>query len=278
MTPKPIKTAFRLFAAALILSGIGSPASAAGVFMHSSLTTPWTPGGSGGGGGGGCCHCKQVNIWKQINIYKPISINKSIVISKGNVSVDVSAEASAAAGAVAVVYGGGSFVGETVVNRGEELGEVQAAETCQAQEATVVKAIHAVCVSASGEEFPASHMLANTWIEASYEGEVARCIAGAALRVTVGDVLQSDKGMAGTYEHGEVLRCGEHEALRHYKDGMLKCVPAVPVRDCTERTNLRKYGTADFFFTYRADVCATREASAHNTEVSSVTLDGGVGN
>ena len=26
-------------------------------------------------------------------------------------------------------------------------------------------------------------------------------------------------------------------------------------RFCTERTNLRKYGTADMFFTYRTKVC-----------------------
>jgi len=276
MTPMHIKNIVRPFAAALAVLALALPASAAGMFTHTNLTTPWTPGGSGGGGG--CCHCKTINIWKQINIYKPISINKSIVINKGGVSVNVSASAEAAAGAAAVVYGGGSFAEETVVNRGGELGEVRTAETCEAQEATVVKAIHAVCIAASGEEFPASHMLADSWIEASYEGEVARCIAGATLKVMIGDVLQSDKGMAGTYLHGEVLRCGDHEALRHYKNGMLKCVPQVPVRDCTERTNLRKYGTADFFFTYRADVCATREAMTHEAEVSSVSLDGGVGN
>lgn len=275
----PLQTVLRLLGVALVVVGIAAPASAAGIFTHSGLTTPWTPGG-GGGGGGGCCHCRQVNIWKQINIYKPISINKSIVINKGGVSVSVEASAAAAAGAAAVVYGGGSFAEETVINRGGELGELHTAETCDAQEATVVKAVHAVCVAATGEEFPASHMLADTWIDASYEGEVARCIAGATLKVTIGDVLESDKGMAGTYERGEIMRCGEREALRHYKDGMLKCVPAVRVRDCTERTNLRKYGSADFFFTYRADVCAVRlhEASAHEAEMSSVSLDGGVGN
>ena len=272
MTPRR-KNPARLFGLALVAIGIAAPVDAAGIFTHSGLTTPWTP-----GGGGGCCHCKTVNIWKQININKPIWINKSIVINKGGVSVSVSASAEAAAGAAAVVYGGGSFAEETVINRGGELGEIHTAETCEAQEATVVKAIHTVCVAASGEEFPASHMLGDTWIEGSYEGEVARCIAGATLKVTVGDVLESDKGMAGTYERGQILNCGEHEALRHYKDGMLKCAPAVPVRDCTERTNLRKYGTADFFFTYRADVCATREASAHDAEVSNVNLDGGVGN
>ncbi|HEX3430158.1 MAG TPA: hypothetical protein VHT03_04660 [Rhizomicrobium sp.] len=280
MTPKHITHVFRLAGAALVVLGLLSPASAAGVFTHASLTTPWT---AGGAGGGRCCGCKNINIWKQINIWKaininkPVTINKSIVINKGGVAVSI-ANAAAAAGAAAVVYGGGSYAEETVINRGGEIGELHTAETCEAQEATVVKAIHAICVAPSGEEFPASHMLADTWIEASYEGEVARCIAGATLKVIVGDVLQSDKGMAGTYEHGQLLRCGEHEALRHYKDGMLKCVPSVAVRDCTERTNLRKYGTADFFFTYRTNVCATREATTHEAEVSSVTLEGGVGN
>jgi hypothetical protein len=85
--------------------------------------------------------------------------------------------------------------------------------------------------------------------------------------------------MAGTYEHGQVLMCGPHEVLRHYKDGMLKCAPATPVPDCTERTNLRRYGTSDFFFAYRAEVCAAtaHEVSARDTNVSGVTLEGGVG-
>ena len=122
-------------------------------------------------------------------------------------------------------------------------------------------------------------MLADTWIEASYEGEVARCIAGATLKVTIGDVLQSDKGMAGTYEHGRILRCGEREALRHYKNGMLKCMPAVPVRDCAERTNLHANMERPISFSPTARmVRATSEASTHDAEVSSVNLDGGVGN
>jgi len=85
--------------------------------------------------------------------------------------------------------------------------------------------------------------------------------------------------MAGTYENGQVLQCGPNEALRHYKDGMLKCAPAVPVKDCTERTNLRLYGTGDFFFSFRTQVCVTaaRTASARSIEVTGMALDGGVG-
>ena len=139
-----------------------------------------------------------------------------------------------------------------------------------------MKAIHAVCVASNGMEFPASHMIADTWISASYEGEVARCIPGAYIKATIGDVLQSDQGMAGTYSHGTVLKCGLHEALRHYKNGMLKCAPEVPVPDCTERTNLRRYGTGDLFFTFRAKVCVAPQLR-QDASINGMSLDGGVG-
>lgn len=270
-----------LTGALLLATQISGPAAAAGLISGAPVRTP-----GGSGGGGGCCpHCHIINIWKQINIsknidiYKPVTINKSIVITKGGVAVSLAgAEASAAAGAE-VVYGG-SYVGDMVANHDVgAIGNFQAEETCEAQPATVVKAIHAVCVAAAGEEFPASHMMKDSWIESAYEGEIARCIAGSTLKVVIGDVVQSDQGMAGTYEHGQVLMCGPHEALRHYKDGMLKCAPAMPVPDCTERTNLRRFGSSDFFFSYRAEVCASspHEASSRDTNVSGMTLEGGVG-
>jgi hypothetical protein len=60
---------------------------------------------------------------------------------------------------------------------------------------------------------------------------------------------------------------------------MLKCAPVMPVKDCTERTNLRKYGTGDMFFSYRSRVCATsvREARSRAIDLSGMTLQGGVG-
>ena len=108
-----------------------------------------------------------------------------------------------------------------------------------------------------------------------------RCIPGSTLKVVIGDVVESDQGMVGTYASGQVLECGPREALRHYKDGMLKCAPAVPVPDCTERTNLRRYGESDMFFSYRASVCvsATRTTAreTRDLELTGMTLDGGVG-
>jgi hypothetical protein len=45
---------------------------------------------------------------------------------------------------------------------------------------------------------------------------------------------------------------------------MLKCAPAEKVPDCTERDNLRKYGSGDMFFTYVSKVCQVpgRQATA----------------
>ena len=222
---------------------------------------------------------------KNIDDSKSININKSIVINKGSSEADAAALAAAiaqsSASASVNVYGGGAFASSSAsagstgfvggggyvetpsMNIGGDLGNIAvevappmaAARQCIEQDVTVIKAIHALCVSADHHEFPASHMVADTWIEASYEGEVARCIPGSHLKVNVGQVVQSSEGLASGQSSGQVLKCADHEALRHYKDGMLKCAPAVKVPDCTERTNLRKYGTNDMFFTYRTQAC-----------------------
>ena len=215
---------------------------------------------------------KNIDNSKTIDNSKNISINKSIVINKGGNNISVSAEASASAvanasafasgaGAAAVMVGGGGFAPEAPqAFIGGDIGTLAVVAApvraqCTIQEATIVKSIHAVCVTADHHEFPASHMLGDTWISASYEGEVARCIPGAHLRINIGKVVQSNEGLAAGISQGQILECGPHEALRHFKGGMLKCAPAVPVPDCTERTNLRKYGSGDMFFSYRAEVC-----------------------
>ena len=233
---------------------------------------------------------KNIDASKNITINKNININKSIVINKGgNGAVEASAFAAAMASASAsasassnvTVYGGGYYENVTVNNHGGDISGIRTSQVCRVQEANVVKAIHAVCISPDGNEFPASHMTGDTWLASSYEGEVMRCIPGAHLKVTIGDVVQSDQGMAGTYSGGKVLVCAENEALRHYKDGMLKCAVKVPVPDCTERTNLRRWGTGDMFFSYQTSVCvsgeqtSTRESRA--LDVTGMSLDGGVG-
>jgi len=227
---------------------------------------------------------RTININKNIDALKTVNISKNTVIDKGSADAGAiaiaTAEASATANAgVSVTLGNGgststSFTGGSAyVNSGVapeapgpfaggDLGglavntaPLRVAGECTLEDATVIKAIHAVCVAPDGREFPASHMLAESWIESSYEGEVVRCIPGAHLKLTLGAVFQSSEGMASTWSHGQTLECGASEALRHYKDGMLKCAPGVPVSDSTEDNNLRRYGSGDMFFTYRTRVC-----------------------
>lgn len=238
---------------------------------------------------------KNIDDSKNITINKNIDINKNITINKGGGGGSADAMASAYASAMAsaqasasvsnnvTFYGGGSYEYVTVNNHSGEISGIrtEAPQECHMQQANVVKAIHAVCVSADGREFPASHMIGDTWVQTAYEGELMRCIPGAHLKVTIGDVVQSDQGMAGTYNNGRVLECAENEALRHFKDGMLKCAPKVPVPDCTERTNLRRYGTGDMFFSYTTTVCVssatTAQRETRDLDLDGMTLDGGVG-
>jgi hypothetical protein len=241
---------------------------------------------------------KSVNITKNIDASKNINIDKTIIINKGGsssaeasawasawASASASSSASASVGNIVIYSGYNEYI--TVNNKigggGEigtaAIGTVHAGGACEMQDATVIKAVHAVCVSPDGREFPASHMTEQTWIDSGFEGEVLRCIPGAHLKVVLGDVLQSDQGMAGTFASGASLECAPNEALRHFKDGMLKCTPKVAVKDCTERTNLRRWGTGDVFFSFRTKVCAPKTAAAtsRELELSGMSLTGGVG-
>lgn len=262
---------------------------------------------------------KPTTINKEINIYKPVTINKNVEINKtinnskyidasknivinknitinkggsGGGSADASAwaqawasasaQASASAAVNMVIYNGSNeYV--TVNNRGaaSTMGAIETSGRCEMQEASVIKSIHAVCIAPDGRELPASHMIGDTWVDTGFEDEILRCIPGARLKIVVGEVTQSDQGMAATYSAGQTIECAENEALRHFKGGMLKCVPKVAVKDCTERTNLRRWGTGDLFFTYRTTVCVapsrTVQASQRELELTGMSLDGGVG-
>jgi hypothetical protein len=136
-------------------------------------------------------------------------------------------------------------------------------------------------------------MVPETWLDSTESKEIFRCLEGSDLRVSIGDVVQSDKGMAGVYQGGQVLACGPGEALRHFKDGLVKCAVAEKVPDCTERTNLRRYGIGDLFFTYQTEVCVkapevsdagAAAAAPHayskadpEIQLSGLSLSGGVG-
>jgi hypothetical protein len=202
---------------------------------------------------------KKIEITKNIDVSKKIEINKNINIQK-NVDVDVSAHAFAFASAAAsaqaatVIRGGSSHV--TVVQRGGEVATIAVAqEQCVYQWANVVKSINAVCVDKYQRTHPAVRMRAETWLDANLESEIYRCLPGSAMKVTIGDVVNSSAGLAGGLEQGQQLECYPGEALRHYRGGALRCAPAEDVTDCTERDAMRRNGVGTYFFSYPYQVC-----------------------
>jgi hypothetical protein len=271
--------------AAMGLAGAMAPVNAGG----------FTGGGHSGGGHGSFCppsHGGGVHINKPINIYKPIHINnsvrinkqiwinkpvtihhninihKNIVINKGNASASAEAIARAAASsqsassAVALASGGSAIVDVAAPRGGGDFGEIAVEAACVEQWAIVVKAIHAECIDRGGSHHPATRMRPETWVDSSMNAEIYRCLAGSRLHVQVGDVVDSDRGMAGVYQGALTLDCAPGQALRHYRDGAVKCAIAERVPDCTERRNMRRYGLGDLFFSYHAKVCARVTASA----------------
>jgi hypothetical protein len=85
----------------------------------------------------------------------------------------------------------------------------------------------------------------------------------------VGSVMMSSEGMAVSLNDAQVLSCGAGMAASHFKNGMLKCTMAKKVPDCTERNNLRKWGTGDMFFTYVTRVCLEQKRELVGSSVSS---------
>jgi hypothetical protein len=168
-----------------------------------------------------------------------------------------------------------------------DFGAVAAEAQCVEQWAVVVKAIHAECVGRTGNRHPASRMRPETWIDSTMSAEIFRCLPGSTLHVKIGDVVDSDQGMAGVYEGAQELTCAPGQALRHYRDGTVKCAAAERRTDCIERTNMRRYGMGDLFFSFRAKVCArvasysssySRAAAGSATEVEvEGSFSGGVG-
>jgi hypothetical protein len=218
----------------------------------------------------------SVRINKTININKPIRISKTIIINKGGVDVEAVARAAASARSEssAIAYAsGGSAIVDVEAPRGGDFGSVSAQEPCVDQWVILVKAIHAECVSSTGTRHPATRMRPETWVDSTMNAEIYRCLAGSYLHVKIGDVVDSEQGMAGVFVGAQELKCAPGQALRHYRDGTVKCAVAERVSDCAERRNMRRYGIGDLFFSYRAKICA-RVASWAATHGSSSASSG----
>ena len=137
--------------------------------------------------------------------------------------------------------------------------------------------IQAVCIDDRQVPHPASQVRPDREVAEGYEGELYRCLAGTWLQATIAD-YEGDI----SFDHGETLTCGKHEALWFGAGGKLECRPEKPERDCNERSLLRRYGAGIKILTlWRQETYTEYEqevVQASSMSIgSSLTLDGGVG-
>ena len=98
--------------------------------------------------------------------------------------------------------------------------------------------VQAVCLDDTGTPHPASRVDDAERVNASYTGEVFRCMAGTSMQVNIGEVINGQ----ANFTHSSGFSCAKGEALAHQPGGKLVCAPQVPQRNCNERSLLRRYG------------------------------------
>lgn len=230
---------------------------------------------------------------------------------KGPTIIDGGAFAGAFAGAssssTVIVGGGGGFVsaapvgasaiGELNVNGAEEFYYETVTEKVPVTKETciekishieTVRPVRAICLDDKNVPHPASQLNGEEMVEASYNGEIFRCVAGTYMQVTLGNLEHGEVN----WDHGESFSCRKGEALTHRAGGGLVCVTQKPQRDCNERSLLRRYRTGIKLVraTQESSTCELGTETTYETRTRQVkrvkqsksiggglVLDGGVG-
>ena len=113
-------------------------------------------------------------------------------------------------------------------------------------------AIQANCLDDKDVPHPASQLSPTREVDAGFEGEIYRCIAGSRMQYAIAEYSgQADFG------HGQTFTCGKGEALYHSPMGGVQCRAQKPARDCNERSLLRRFGAGiKILKIERKDICA----------------------
>ncbi len=258
---------------------------------------------TGSGGGNGCCappppppptQCcigGPVIVPPTINIGGP-QVNVGVNVNTNvNVGVNVTAQAQAQAGASArasntnIVYAGGGGVisgghGPSPTALSGLAVASAALERYEEQRTRMIEGwrlVRAVCVDDSGTPHPASRIDPEERVDAHFDGEIYRCMAGTALHATIGWREDGED----VFDGGETITCRKGEALRHRESGELFCATASRQRNCYERSLLRLHGPGVKLIYQRFEEHYTEmvERMVERRTVSEATLmlDGGVG-
>lgn len=230
-------------------------------------------------------HGPTVNVG--VNVHSNVSVNTNITANV-NAVANANANASASASALTVINSSyypmmsppaaTAITGLNVVGVEHE----SAYELVEEERSRMVeewRVVRAVCVDDRGTPHPASRPTPDERVDAIYEGEIFRCMAGTAMQVTVG--WRQDG--ADRWENAPTLMCRKGEALRHVPGGTLNCVTQEPRRNCNERSLLRMHGPGVKLIFIRREERYTetvrREVAREHSSSTQMTLmlDGGVG-
>lgn len=225
-----------------------------------------------------CCTPGTPNINVHVS-----NVNVAIANASAGARAGAGAGASAGAGA-AVYYGGGGYGGgfsppisTSVVQLNVDAGMRMKRVPYEASRMRVRRVvIQAVCIDARQIPHPASQVRPDRDIDASFEGELYRCLAGTWLQATIAD-FDGKIDFSG----GKTMACAKGQALYHGRDGKLECRRQTAARDCNERSLLRRFGAGVKILTITEieTYTAYREEEERVAETisTSMSLDGGVG-
>jgi hypothetical protein len=260
--------------------------------------------------GGPTIHAPNVYIGgPNIHVGGP-NIHVGGVYLNNSVNINVTATANATANAMAnasgsgggfggggntFIYSGGGYIGGGTAPAATALTGLRLAGAASAAAATYEmveeertrwvegwRVVRVVCVDDTGTPHPASRPDPNERVDAHFDGEIFRCMAGTALQATIG---WREDGH-DRYDGGDTIHCRKGEALRHAPGGRLSCAPQEPERNCNERSLLRLHGPGIKLIYYRYEEVYTEtvrrevaraEAEASASASMTLMLNGGVG-
>lgn len=201
-----------------------------------------------------------------------------------NVTANATAVSNAAAvsGATSFVGGGGggfvSAPGPVTLINGLDVEGGTKRTAFQATRTLFEKVeIQAFCFDDKDVPHPASQVFPARDVDADYEGEIYRCIAGTHMQVTIAKWSEHV-----SFGGGQTMTCRKFEALYYTPEkggGRLECRPQKPARDCNERSLLRRFGAGVKVLTMMITekYTAYREEASQSSAAGAMSLDGGVG-
>lgn len=162
--------------------------------------------------------------------------------------------------------------------------------TCinQGGHTSALRPVQAFCIDDKGTPHPASRPSSAERVEANFEGEIFRCMAGTTMQVVIGE----RDGLAGgshDFQNVSGFSCAKGEALVHRRGGQLVCQPQIPRRNCNERSLLRRNGPGTkLVYTRVPAACVPTQTTIMQTvtrqvqrtrpaKTAPMVFDGGVG-